>query len=124
MRGEGDMGSNGGGERWGVMEGRSGRVQGGREWWRVKGEGVVGNDEGRGSNGGGREWWREGELTWARHCLCLFTFVGGRLRSCAFVVARARLLLLVRIRFCSRVVAFVGGGWLRSCVFAFVLGWS
>ena len=40
----------------------------GREWWRVRVEGMVGRGEGVGSNGMGREWsdgrgreWSEGE---------------------------------------------------------------
>ena len=52
------------------------------------------------------------------------SFVRVRRRSYAFVVARARSSSLVRVRFRSRVVAFVGGGWLRSCAFAFVRGRS
>ena len=67
------------------------------------GEGVVGNDEGRGSNGGGRE----GDLTWACHLIiaCVHS------RSWAVVFIRACSSALMCIRFCSWAVAFVRGGW-------------
>ena len=47
-----------------------------------------------------------------------------RSRSWAVVFIRACSLSLVRVRFHSRVVAFVGGGWLHLCAFAFVRGLS
>ena len=92
------MGSNGGGEWWRVR---------GREWWTVRGEGVVGSDGGRGSNGGGRELWREGELTWACHCPCPFTFVHGRLHLCMFVFIHGQSHLFV-------------GGSIHLCAFTFI----
>ena len=85
---------------------------GGREWWRVKGEGVVGNDEGRGSNGGGEGVVEGGGSHLGssfRHCPCPFTFVGSRLRSCAFVCARARSFSFASGRIRSWGVAFVRG---------------
>ena len=63
---------------------------------------MVGNDEGRGSNGGG-----EGDLTWVRH----FVIARVRSHSWAVVFVRARSSALVRVRFRSRAVAFVRGGW-------------
>ena len=76
-------------------------------WWRVKGKGVVWNDGERGGNGG----WSEGELTWAHHCLCPFTFVYGHLCLCVIVFVHAHLFSFA-------------GGHIHLWEVAFICGWS
>ena len=76
---------------------------GGGEWWRVSGEGVVESK--------GREWWREGKVTWVYHCLCPFMFMGGHhLCSCTFIFI------------CRQLHSFVGGG-VCLCAFVFIHRW-
>ena len=73
----------------------------------------------------------EGELTWARHCPCPFTFVGRGLCSCAFIFVRRRSSLFVHVRLHSCAFIFIRrlshsfmGGGIRSWAVAFVRGWS
>ena len=75
---------------------------------------MVGNDEGRGSNGGGEGVVEGGGSHLGlsfRHCPCPFTFMGSHLRLCAFVCA------------CAHLFSFAGGC-IRSWRVAFVRGWS
>ena len=97
-----------------MVESDGGGSDGGRrEWWRVRGEGVV---ESKGGGGAmeGREWWREWELTWAHHCLCPFTFMHGHLCSCTFVFIHGRWHLSMHVCIHLWVVVFVCG---QLCLF-------